>query len=99
MYVTGVIYVAQYSPPRRGGVARQPAGRSAGVARSASPAGRSLNWSSAKMFSRASIEASPYWARASRHPRLRLRFASAHPLLHCEEVNALGSNTPEVLFA
>ena len=47
---------AGYSPPRRGGEARQPAGWRAGVV------------SSAETFLRASIEASPYRARASRHP-------------------------------
>src|SRR5437870_3537977 len=45
-----------YSPPRRGGVARQPAGWRAGVV------------SSANRFGRSFIKASPYRARASRHP-------------------------------
>jgi len=50
-----------------------------GVARSASPIGRSLNRSPAKHFGRTPIEASPCRARASRHPGAPACWLSRHP--------------------
>src|SRR5439155_3189605 len=80
-----------YSPPRRGGVARQ-LNRSwrAGVARSASPIGRSLNRSSAKRCAGLTTPSAPLRS-------LRDILLMAQPPLLCEEGNASWINADSSL--